>query len=180
MSANRVATRYARALVDVLVEKNAIGEAQSFTGFCDQVTGHSELQQFFGNVTIGSQEKAKVAEKLAEKAALPDSIRRFLTVLANNGRLSILADVKTAVSARVDAHLNVKVVQLTTPSEMSANELKLFGKSMEGLLGCQVKVDTKTDPNLLGGAIAQVGSLVYDGSVREQLNKLRVELVKEK
>jgi F-type H+-transporting ATPase subunit delta len=74
---------------------------------------------------------------------------------------------------------NIKTVELTTAVAASEEEVAQFVAGMKNVLGCEVRVTPRTNPDILGGAIARVDSLVYDGSVRAQLDRLRAELVKE-
>lgn len=179
MSANRVAARYARALVEALAEKNALAETASFLEFCDMARDNAELRTLFANVTVGNADKAKVVNALAERLSLSDYVKRFLNILAQNGRLGILSNVKTAVSSALDKQSNIQSVHLTTATAPTDAQLTSFAESLGKRLGSQVRVDSSIDPDILGGAIAGVGSTVFDGSVRGQLQRLRRDLVKE-
>ena len=180
MSADRVAVRYAKAFVEALGEGNALAQVEDFNKFCAMVAANAQLSGLFANVTVSAADKKAVVTALAAEASLPDLVKRFLTVVADNGRLGILAQIRAAVAHRLDQVRDVRAVTLTTATPPSEREVVLFNQSMEKLLGGGVRVRSQVDVALLGGAIAQVGSFVYDGSVRGQLNRLRAELVKEK
>lgn len=179
MSANRVATRYAKALVEVLAEKNALDQASSFMTFCDAAAGNEELSTLFANVTVNAEAKAGVVAALCGKLQMPELIARFLETVARNGRLGILNEIRKAVSEKMDEQQNIKAVLLTTSVALADDERDAFSKRMEEVLGAGVRVSVQEDADILGGAIARVGSTVFDGSVRGQLGRLRMELVKE-
>lgn len=179
MSAGRVAIRYARAFVEVLQEKDALSDADSFLAFCALAEGNNELSGLFANVTISGTEKGGVVRSLAEKLGLSKLVTNFLLVLADAGRLNILKEVGQAVSAQLDELRNIRNVSLTTSVEMTDEELDAFRNGMKQKLGSEIRVTTQVDASIIGGAVARVGSVVYDGSVRAQLNRLRAELVKE-
>lgn len=179
MSANQVAVRYAKAFIGALREKNALGEASSFLDFCKLAADNQELASLFANVTVSAAHKAAVVVALAEKLGLSKLVASFLRVLANAGRLNILSYVGDAVAAQLDNINNVQSVELTTASAPSDAEVNQFAESMKKLLGSDVRVTSKVEPSILGGAVARVGSVVYDGSVRAQLDRLHAELVKE-
>ena len=179
MSAKQVAKRYAKALIEALAEKDAVDQADVFLEFCKMATANDELKRLFANVTVTAEDKAKVVTVLGEKLGLPDLIRNFLRILATNGRMEIIDHVAEAVSLRLDAHRNIQAVRLTTATEPGDTDVASFSTAMKTMLGCDIRIETHTDPTILGGAIAQVGSFVYDGSVRAQLNRLRGELIKE-
>ena len=179
MSASRVAIRYARALVDVLAEKNKLDGVESFYGFCDLVAGHKELSAVFANVTVDKAQKAAVAASLADKGGLDELTRRFIKAIADNGRLDILREIREAVAQRVDKSKNIQSVTLTCAAPPADEDLSALRAGLEKALGCQVRVETRQDPAILGGVIARVGSTIYDGSISGRLNRLRRELVKE-
>jgi F-type H+-transporting ATPase subunit delta len=175
----RVARRYARAFIELLQEKKSLGEAGRFLEFCDLVVGNEELSRLCANVTLSAEDKERVMTALAKKAGLPELAANFVRVLAHNNRLEALGQVKDAVAAQMDRAANIQAVALTTAVAPAESQLAAFGESMKKVLGTDIRVTTRTDPSILAGAIAQVGSLVYDGSVRARLTRLRAELVKE-
>ena len=179
MSARGVAARYAKALVGYLAEHKAKDDLVAFTDFCDMVARHDNLVALFANVTVDNHDKAKAVEVIATKAGLAQALVRFLTILAENGRLGILAEVKQAVLDQWDAMENIRNVALITATPPGEEAVAQFKQKMEQILGGQIRIENRHDPEILGGAIARVGSVVYDGSVRGHLAKLRNQLVKE-
>ncbi|MDJ0836781.1 MAG: ATP synthase F1 subunit delta [Acidobacteriota bacterium] len=179
MSAEQVANRYAKALIEALAEKNAVDQADVFLEFCRMAAAHDELSRLFASVTVSAEDKVKVVTALGVKLGLPDMVRNFLRILAANGRMEIIGPVAEAVSQRLDAHRNIQAVRLTTAAELGPDDVAKFSEAMAAMLGSKIRVETTTDPAILGGAVAQVGSFVYDGSVRAQLDRLRGELIKE-
>jgi F-type H+-transporting ATPase subunit delta len=179
MSAKRVAIRYAKALIDVLSSNEALDQIESFQGFCNMVAANRELEAMFANVTINPKDKAGVAAALLEKWEAPETIKRFVSVLALNGRLDLLREVDEAVRRERDAELGISPVMLTCAVTPSREELDSFRKGMEQTLGCSVRLETREDPTILGGVVARVGSMIYDGSISGRLSRLRRELVKE-
>ncbi len=179
MSAGRVAIRYARAFLDALEEKKASDQVESFYAFCDLVAQNAELNALFANVTVSGQAKAAVAESIGAKMNLGETVRRFHSVLALNGRLGILSHVRDAVTRSLDERTRTRSVRLTTAAPLSEDEMAAFQNNMEQALDARVRVSAEVDASILGGAIAHVGSFIYDGSVSGRLSRLRKELVKE-
>jgi len=179
MSASRVAARYARAYVDLLAERKKLDEAREFIAFCELVAGHHELAALFANVTVSVKNKRAVTTALAGRLQLPEFTKRLLETLADNGRIGLLDDMKTAVTARLNEINNVTTVRLTAASEPDPARMAEFEKSIKRLTGGEIIVETAVDPSILGGAVARVGSVIYDGSVSGRLEKIRKELVKE-
>ena len=175
----RVARRYARAFIELLQERKALAQAGPFIEFCDLVAGNEELRRLCANVTVAAEAKVKVMAALTKKVGLPELAASFVQVIAQNNRLEALSQVKDAVATQMDRVANIQAVALTTAVPQVDAQLSAFSESMKKVLGTDIRVSTRIDPRIIGGAIAQVGSLVYDGSVRAQLTRLRAELVKE-
>ena len=179
MSANKVAIRYARAFVDALQEKGRMDDHKAFLSFLSVVEKSPELEGVLYSVAIKPANKVNVIKAVSEKLNLPDLVVRFLVVLAENRRLNVLPHTGNAVTELIHERLNIRAVELTTASALNNEELEQFSKAFEKTLDAKVQVQTMVDPDIIGGAIARVGSLVYDGSVRGQLARLRRQLVKE-
>ncbi|CAM2066622.1 ATP synthase F1 subunit delta [Sulfidibacter corallicola] len=180
MSAARVAARYAKAFVDALSDQNRLGDAESFLEFCEVVDGNGQLRRLFANYAVSPRIKTGVVDALAKKLSLSGLSLTFLQLLVKKRRLDILSELRVAVNENVNRKLNIQPVKLVTAASPSAEEVQAFSQGMGARLGCEVKVESRVDASLLGGAIAQVGSVVYDGSVRGRLDRLRQELIKEK
>jgi F-type H+-transporting ATPase subunit delta len=179
MKSSAVAARYAKAFVNALQEQNKLDDHKVFLQFCDLVAKQPELDAFLSNVVISPKDKVKVLTEVSKHLKLPTLVTNFLRVLADKRRIHLLPSMKEAVRLRVDEILNIKEVHLTCAAEPSVAEIKAFEESMAKVLGCQVRVKTATDRNIIGGAVARVGSYVFDGSVSGQLGRLRTALVKE-
>lgn len=179
MSAERVAVRYAKAFVAVLQERNALAEARTFLEFCGIVANHPELARLLSNASLSAGQKGAVVAALSDRLGHSELLRKFLHVLGQARRLDVLTAVGQAVALKLDELDNVRNVNLTTAVALSQAELDDFCKNMKHKLGSDVRVTSHVDASILGGAVARVGSVVYDGSVRAQLNRLRAELVKE-
>lgn len=179
MSAGRVALRYARALIDALEEKKERDQIESFFKFCDLAVQNAELTALFANVTVSGQAKAAVTGALGKRLKLGDIVQRFNATLALNGRLNLLPHLREAVTRLLDQRMHIQSVCLTTAAPLSSEELAAFQSNMARALDSQVRVTATVDASILGGAVAQCGSYIYDGSVSGRLNRLRKELVKE-
>lgn len=100
------------------------------------------------------------------------SLRNFVSVMAENGRLELLPDVMALfeqLKADIEALVNVEV---TSAYDLSADELQQLSNALGARLERSVSITSHTDPTLLGGALIRAGDLVIDGSVRGRLNKL--------
>ncbi|MDA8101225.1 MAG: ATP synthase F1 subunit delta [Nitrospiraceae bacterium] len=174
-----VAKRYAKALVELSQEKNLVEKTRTdLSSFAAAVDGQEQLQKLFASPAFTPEAKKKVIGELAAKLGMQKTTTRFIEHLAETGRIRYFRDVQQAFEGLLADRENRARAQVTTAAAMGAGELADIKKKLEAVTGKQVEVDAKVDPAVIGGARAQVGSVVYDGTIRNQLNKMRDRLVR--
>ncbi len=175
-----VGRRYAKALFSLAKEQNrteAIG--RELGAVIEALTSSPELTEFLSRPWNGAAVKRAAAAAVVGKLEVSTPIRNFVGVLAMRGRIDRLRDVGAAYRDLVDADLGRVRAQVRTAVPLTAQErLALAARLGRALGGKQVLLEEVVDRNLLGGFIAQVGSLVLDGSLDGQLARLRERLVR--
>ena len=178
MSVETISRRYATALADVVISS---GETESVKGELlswEQLIGSSaDLQHAFGNPSIAHSSKEKVLEGLLAKTRPSKTTSNFLRVLLRNGRLTELRQINQRFAAVVEERSGRTVAQVTSARELSAEQQNELKANLENLTRKQVKLDFTIDPDLIGGVVTRIGSTIYDGSVKTQLENLKEELV---
>jgi len=178
MSVETISRRYATALADVVISS---GETESVKGELlswEQLIGSSaDLQNAFGNPSIAHSSKEKVLEGLLAKTRPSRTTSNFLRVLLRNGRLTELRQINQRFAAVVEERSGRTVAQVTSARELSAEQQNELKANLENLTRKQVKLDFTIDPDLIGGVVTRIGSTIYDGSVKTQLENLKEELV---
>jgi F-type H+-transporting ATPase subunit delta len=168
---------YAEALFEAAREREELEQVledlKDFVGALDE---NEELRLFFYGGQIPEREKRRAIDALTEGMAL--STRNFLKILSDNGREEILEEVLIRYEELVKEHLGRVEVEVTTAVEFSEEELGRIGERLGRILeGREVILQTRVDPDLLGGAVFRFGGRMVDGSVRGQLDSLRVEML---
>jgi F-type H+-transporting ATPase subunit delta len=178
MMSRGAATRYARALFDVARTEGDIEQAGREIGaFAGLVAGHETLTRTFANPAIPAQRKRAVVEQLLSRTGTVSPIvSRLLLMLADRDRLALLPDLVTAYEARLMEHAQVVRARLTTAVELPAERISALQQGLARATGRQVQLDTTIDASIIGGAVARIGSTVYDGSVTTQLQKVKERL----
>jgi len=175
-----LAQRYGRALVEVAVEQKKSEEIRKeLAAFVELTHESADLRNMLASPSIGREKKHAVIDALAKRLDSSKAFRNFLLVLVDNRRTGLLAQIREAFEAQLLERLGVTRAQVTTARELAAAEKGELGQALERLTGKRVEAQYKLDPGLIGGAVVRIGSTVYDGSVREQLNRLRASLAKE-
>jgi F-type H+-transporting ATPase subunit delta len=112
-------------------------------------------------------------------AAGPTSpiVTKLLLMLAERDRLVLLPELAAAYEARLMENAQVVRAQLTTAVPLPPDRIAALQQGLARATGRQVQLETKVDGSIIGGAVARIGSTVYDGSVTTQLQKVRERLV---
>jgi F-type H+-transporting ATPase subunit delta len=178
MSIETIARRYATALADVVIKSGEIETAKSELRAWEQlISGNADLLSAFRNPSIQHSSKEKVLESLIEKVKPSRTTGNFLRVLLRNGRLTDLNEINEKFDAVLEERSGSVIAEVTSAREISAaqaNELKM---NLERLTGKQVRLNYSIDPSLIGGVVTQIGSTVYDSSIKTQLENLKEELI---
>jgi F-type H+-transporting ATPase subunit delta len=175
-----LAHRYARALVDVAVgQKRPEETRQELAGFVELARASADLRNLLASPAVPREKKHAVIDAITKRAGIGKAVRNFLFVLVDNRRTGMLPQIVEAFEAQLLERLGVARAQVTTARELGGAEKAELTKALERLTGKRVQAEYTQDPGLIGGAVVRIGSTVYDGSVREQLNRLRAGLAQE-
>ena len=169
-----MATRYARALLGALPDAVSQNLADAFlSALAESVRGNPGLRGFLLNPATPTNAKKELLEKLATSRDLPARVATFLATVADHGRISNLASIAEVFHLEREAEQGTVSATLTTATPMAPELTARAEAALAKLAGRKVNLRTQIDPALVGGAVATVGSMVYDGSVKTQLTRLR-------
>jgi F-type H+-transporting ATPase subunit delta len=169
-----VAKRYAKALVELSEEKKTVDKTKvDLTAFVGAVDSQPAVQKLFSSPVFTPENKKAVIKELSGKLGMQPSTQRFVEHLAETGRIRYVKDVYEAFLSILSERQNRATVQLTTAVSLNNGDLADIKKKLEKLTGKQVDIDSKVDSSLIGGAKARVGSVIYDGTIKNQLAKMR-------
>lgn len=115
---------------------------------------------------------------LSAFADMDARVRNFLVLLVRQDRLGLLTDIVTTFRAMLSEHRGIEVVEVTTAQPLDPDERDLVTERLASYLSRRVELETRVDPEIIGGVIARIGDRVLDGSVRGRLDRLRVALAR--
>jgi F-type H+-transporting ATPase subunit delta len=177
MSLETVTRRYATALADVVLQSGEIETVKvELKSWEDLINSNVDLKTAFGNPSIAHAKKEGVLEGLLERAKPTRTTANFLRVLLQNSRLTELPEINERFDSVLEERSGTVHGIIASAHELSADERQELKANLEKVTGKNVRLDYTIDPNLIGGVVARIGSTVYDGSVRTQLEHLREEL----
>ena len=180
MTPATAARRYARALFDVVLQQNGDMDrtARELEEFAALVKGNHQLETIIGNPAVpAAKKRALVDAILAQAGSVSQPVARTLALLADRDRLAIVPQLARAFTERLMDHRQIVRADVTTAVPLDADRTKAIADALGRATGRQVLVDAKVDQAILGGVVARVGSVVYDGSVARQLEKMKEQLV---
>ena len=184
MTSSGIASRYASALVDVVTgatagvePKTALEELRAFEA---ALATSAELRNALLSPAVTPGRKRAVIGRLTDKMGLSRIVRNFLMVLTDHRRPAALPEVIHAFDVLLDERLGFAQAEVSSARELNEGQRAALGEELSRVTGKSVRAKFSTDPSLIGGVVARLGSTVYDGSVRGQLDalgrKLQLEL----
>lgn len=175
-----VPRRYAVALADVALEQN---DPEGFKGdlavFIQAFDSSADLRNFLDNPTLDPKVKRRATEKIVEAMGLRAGIRNFVLVVVDHQRSGMFREIEAAFSDELNGRLGIAQADVVSAHELSDAEKRELVEALSRRTGKKIAANFQQDKSLLGGAVVRVGSTVYDGSVREQLERLREQLAGE-
>ncbi len=172
--------RYARALEAVVIEKGLARDAVKgeLEDFLRAYAESAPLREVLGDPSIPQDQKLRVLDALAGRLGMSGTVRNFVAAVTGHERLHELAEIVQAYLQLADKDSGVTEAEVTTARPLDGAGRRTLEASIAQLTGeGQVRATYREDPALLGGAVVKVGSTVYDGSIRGQLEQMKQRLV---
>jgi F-type H+-transporting ATPase subunit delta len=174
---SNVAGRYAQALFDLAKDQNATAQVEAdLKSLKGALADSRDLRILLESPAFSSEDKGKGLAAIANTAKFHETTRKFLGLLAANGRASTLAGVIAAFEKlAADARGEVQA-QVTTAVPLTAAQAKGVAQALRQALGKDPRIETRVDPSILGGLKVRVGSRLFDASLRAKLDSLKFAL----
>jgi len=174
-----VALRYAHAFADVVQSRrlDAVAVERQLGDFNATLAGSDELREVLMNPSIPRTQKLKVLDEIARRLEMATEARNFLAVIIDHQRLAELGDMLAEYHAVADEQSGLVEAEITSAHNLNAEDRAELESQVEKLAGGRVRTTYRQDAALLGGAVVRIGSTVYDGSIRAQLQQLKKRLV---
>jgi F-type H+-transporting ATPase subunit delta len=172
---------YARAFADVVTTaKNqldpagALLELHSIEALLKE---SDQLRRVLENPSIPGDRKRAVLDAITGRLGTTRQVRNFIAVLTDHRRLPLFSEILKQVEQELNDRQGFAEAQVSTARQLSDTEKRMLEAEITKMTGKKVRARYKQDASLLGGAVVQVGSTIYDGSVKGQLEKIREQLV---
>lgn len=178
MSTRTSATRYAKALLDVTPsDAEATKVGADLGAFVDLLGSNAEIRQALLSPSVPASAKRGITTAVAERLGMSTPGVRLLQLLADRDRLGMTAELVAVFRERLLERQQVVRAELRSAVALTPDAVKAIESRLGAVTGKKVAIDAIVDPALIGGVVAKVGSTVYDGTIKSQLDKLRKQLV---
>ncbi len=169
-----VAGRYASALFALAKETSALEAIEAeLKAFNASIAASADLRDFLKSPVYGRDEQVGGLTALAEKAGFGALTTNFLKLVATNRRLFALEGMIDVFMKLAAAHRGEVTAQAISAAAMNNEQVKSLRLEIERQVGKAVNLETRVDPDLLGGLVVKIGSQMIDSSLRTKLNRLR-------
>jgi F-type H+-transporting ATPase subunit delta len=170
---------YARAFADAVMDKRmdparTLAEARQISALVNE---NKTLREVWETPSIPAEQKRAVLDAIVKRAGISQIVRNFIAVLIDKRRMKFLDEIVAQFSQELNQRLGFAEAEIITTRELNADERRALEADLAKVTGKKIRARYDHDGSILGGAIARVGSTVYDGSVKGQLEKIREQLV---
>ena len=170
-----VASTYARAFADVVFDARldagrAIGGLRRIAALFSESL---ELRRVWENPAVPADQKRKLLDAIVQREGIEKPVRNLVAVLIDHRRLPFLPRIVEQLEKELDARLGFAEAQISSARELGDSEKRTLEAQIEKTTGKKVRASYGLDPSLLGGAVVRIGSTIYDGSVKGQLEKIK-------
>lgn len=180
MRASAAARRYARALFSLATESGEVDRVRGeLASGAELFAGSAELREALLTPLRPASERKKVLAAVADRLGFSDLMRHFYAYLIDQRRLLDFDAIRDEYERLADERAGITTASVVSAAPLDPAAEGRLAAALSQRTGKQVQLDVAVDPALLGGVIAKVGDLVFDGSLRTQLGQLHTNLTKE-
>ncbi len=174
-----IASRFARALADILSSSEAADDAvRKLRAFDELQQSSPDLKNILLSPAVSGRKKKAAVARFAEQIGFSPLLKNFMYVLIDHRRTAMLGEILASLEAQLDERRGIVRAQVQSARPLDEGQRQEVEAALSRATGKQVFGQYAVDDALIGGLVARVGSKVYDGSVRGQLQAMRVRLVR--
>jgi len=180
MRDRKLAVRYARALLSAFPDP---AQAQSTDQFLialrTLMKQPGEFRDLMLDPSFSRASRKELLRTLAADRGLPSTLVNFLSTLVDNNRVAALPSIAELFHEEREAALGIVPAEFVTAVPVDEQMLERARAAIQKMTGRKIRLTSRVDQGLIGGAVTRIGSTVYDGSLRTQLSRLRSKMIQE-
>ena len=174
-----IASRFARALADVLTSLETADDAVvKLRSFHELQQASPELRSILISPAVSARKKKAAVARFADQLGFSAILKNFMYVLIDHRRTAMLGEMLASLETQLDERRGIVRASVHSARPLDEAQRREIEAALGRTTGKQVSAEYAVDDALIGGLVARVGSVVYDGSVRGQLQAMRSRLVR--
>ena len=179
MARAAAARRYAKALFSLAREENRVSEVrEELARLGTLLAENAELRAVLFQPLHPVAERRAVLRAVSDTLGASPLLHNFESFLVDQRRLVDWDEIEAEYERLADAAAGLTHARVTSAAPLSQAQRERLQRALESKSGGRVQLAVEVDPTLVGGVAAQLGDLVYDGSLRTQLRQLRASLAR--
>jgi F-type H+-transporting ATPase subunit delta len=179
MARSAAARRYAKALFELAKESGRVAEiGGELTSIGDLLEGNPELHNVLFRPLHPVAQRRAVLDGVTERLGASPTVRSFFSLLIDQRRLVDFPGIRDEFERLASEDAGLRRAEIVSAGALRDEQLERLRRALSTRTGSEVEITVRLDPSLLGGVIAKVGDLVFDGSLRTQLRQLRANLAR--
>ena len=170
-----VASTYSRAFADVVLDtkldaNRAVSELRTIAQLFNE---SSDLRHVWENPAFAAEQKRQVLDAIVKRDGISSAVRNLIAVLIDHRRVQFLGAILEQLEKELDSRFGFAEALITSANDLPDAAKRTLEGQIERVTGKKVRARYGKDASLLGGAVVRVGSTIYDGSVKGQLEKIK-------
>ena len=169
---------YGRAMADVVIDRgldaNRVSSELESIGIV--LSESAELRTVWDSPSVASDQKLNLLDAIAKKLGVSREVRNFVAVLISNRRIHAYGEIAKNAIEQINERLGIADAEIVSVRELGAEERRRLEDQVANVTGKRLRVRYSLDQKLMGGVVVKVGSTIYDGSVRGQLQRMKEQL----
>jgi F-type H+-transporting ATPase subunit delta len=180
MQSTAAARRYAKAMFSLAQEEGRVDAVRRELAALDGLFHeHAEFRDAIFQPLHPGVERRAALTAVCDRLEIAGAVRNFCALLVDQRRVIDFGAIRAEFDQLSDRAAGRTRAQVVSASPLADSQRERLRNALAARTGQQIELDESVDPSLLGGAIASVGGLVFDGSLRTQLQQLRASLTKQ-
>jgi F-type H+-transporting ATPase subunit delta len=174
--ASGAANRYAQAVLSLAKEQNTMAQWRADLALLNDVASDEAAKAYLGNPSVRNESKVAFLNAVLDKNNGQQEAKNLVGLLVQRQRLDIIPELNQLFEEAVLAEQGIVMADVTTAEPLTEIEQEVVRKQLSKIVGKEVQLRLKVDPDIIGGIVALVGDQLIDGSVVNQLRRLRARL----
>ncbi len=175
-----IAKRYALGMVKAIDNDEEYKKIyQEIQSFLDLIEKKRDFKNFILSPFYSSNQKKEVLSQILKKIPYSEKSRRFFLILAEKNRLLLLQEIKDLIQTYWNERKNIHTFEVTSAYPLTKEQKEKLKEKLKKMVKAEVDVKFQIDSSLIGGVTIKKGDILYDGSIKGNLLKLKEKILGE-